>query len=42
MTLSQKAQVLDFEEELLACKAVPCQFDWIILVSKQEVALMEF
>ena len=42
MTLAPQATTIEFAEKLLACKTVPHQRDWAILVTLQEVALMEF
>ena len=43
MTMAQQAATINFEDKLLACKSVPNQLqkDWLVLVSMQEVALME-
>ena len=41
MSLAPQATTLNFEDKLLACKSVPHQLDWLIVVSKTEVALVE-
>ena len=41
MSLAPQATTVNFEDKILACKSVPSEFNWLILVSKQEVALME-
>lgn len=32
---------MNFEEKIIACAAVPSAKDWLVLVTKQEVTLME-
>jgi len=34
MTLAQQATSIDFDDKILACRAVPFQRDWLILVTK--------
>ena len=43
MNLAQQTATINFEERILACKSVPLptQQDWLVLVTKQEVAVME-
>ena len=41
MSIAQQAAIINFEDKLLACKKVPGHSDWLILVTKQEVALVE-
>lgn len=41
MSLAQQATTINFEDKILACQSVPIEHDWLVLVSKQEVAVME-